>query len=46
MEAAGAEAVVLHSLFEEQIELESAELDRFLNESARTRRQESVTQLP
>ena len=30
MEDAGAAAVVLDSLFEEQIELESADLDRFL----------------
>jgi dihydroorotate dehydrogenase (fumarate) len=30
MEDAGAAAVVLHSLFEEQIELESEELDRFI----------------
>src|SRR5512140_969008 len=30
MEDAGASAVVLHSLFEEQINLESNELDRFL----------------
>jgi dihydroorotate dehydrogenase (fumarate) len=30
MEDAGASAVVLHSLFEEQIELESDELDRFI----------------
>jgi dihydroorotate dehydrogenase (fumarate) len=34
MEDSGAAAVVLHSLFEEQIEMESDELDRFLNESA------------
>ncbi len=32
LEDAGAAAVVLHSLFEEQIELESDELDRFLTE--------------
>src|SRR5262245_3150133 len=31
MEAAGAAAVVLHSLFEEQIELESDDLDRCLS---------------
>ena len=31
MEDAGAAAVVLHSLFEEQIELESNELDRFID---------------
>jgi dihydroorotate dehydrogenase (fumarate) len=34
MEDAGAAAVVLHSLFEEQIEVESDELDRFLTETA------------
>jgi dihydroorotate dehydrogenase (fumarate) len=34
LEDAGASAIVLHSLFEEQIELESEELDRFLTESA------------
>ena len=45
MEDSGAAAVVLHSLFEEQIELESDELDRFLNESA-GHGQESATQLP
>ncbi len=31
MEDAGAAAVVLHSLFEEQITLESNELDRFIS---------------
>ncbi len=34
LEDAGAGAVVLHSLFEEQINLESGELDRFLVETA------------
>ena len=34
LEDAGAAAVVLHSLFEEQIEIESDELDRFITESA------------
>ena len=34
MEDAGAAAVVLHSLFEEQIDLESDELDRFITESS------------
>ena len=34
MEDAGAAAVVLHSLFEEQIDLESDELDRFIAEGA------------
>ena len=35
MEDAGAAAVVLHSLFEEQIELESDELDRFITAGGR-----------
>jgi dihydroorotate dehydrogenase (fumarate) len=34
MEDAGAAAVVLHSLFEEQIEIESNELDRFITETS------------
>ena len=34
MEDAGASAVVLHSLFEEQIEIESDELDRFITEGS------------
>jgi len=34
MEDAGASAVVLQSLFEEQIDIDEAELDRFLTESA------------
>jgi len=34
MEDAGASAIVLHSLFEEQIQVESGELDRFLTETA------------
>ena len=34
MEDAGAAAVVLHSLFEEQIELENDELDRFMSAGA------------
>jgi dihydroorotate dehydrogenase (fumarate) len=34
MEDSGAAAVVLHSLFEEQIEIDNEELDRFLTESA------------
>lgn len=33
LEDAGASAVVLHSLFEEQIQVESGELDRYLTES-------------
>jgi dihydroorotate dehydrogenase (fumarate) len=41
----GAGAVVLHSLFEEQIEHESDELDRFMTESAGLSA-ESVTHLP
>ncbi len=34
LEDAGASAIVLHSLFEEQIQVESGELDRFLTETA------------
>jgi len=34
MEDAGAAAIVLHSLFEEQIELESHVLDRYLSDTA------------
>ena len=45
MEDSGAAAVVLHSLFEEQIDLESDELDRFLTESSE-RGQESPTHFP
>ncbi len=45
IEDAGAGAVVLHSLFEEQIELESEELDRFLTESAGLS-PEATTHLP
>ncbi|HUP03084.1 MAG TPA: dihydroorotate dehydrogenase-like protein [Bryobacteraceae bacterium] len=45
MEEAGAAAVVLHSLFEEQIEMESDELDRFLTGSSELSA-ESVTHLP
>ena len=44
MEDAGAAAVVLHSLFEEQIDIESDELDRFITESADSyRRGDSAT---
>jgi len=45
IEDAGAGAIVLHSLFEEQIELESEELDRFLTESAGLS-PEATTHLP
>ncbi len=45
MEDAGAAAVVLHSLFEEQINLESLELDRFISE-AEERGPEAPTQFP
>jgi dihydroorotate dehydrogenase (fumarate) len=34
LEDGGASAIVLHSLFEEQIQIESGELDRFLTETA------------
>lgn len=45
MEDAGASAVVLHSLFEEQIEMESAELDRFIAQGAELSA-EAVTHFP
>jgi dihydroorotate dehydrogenase (fumarate) len=45
MEDAGASAVVLHSLFEEQIDIESEELNRFLFESSGTSA-EAGTNLP
>src|SRR5579862_3985537 len=45
MEDCGASAVVLHSLFEEQINLESFELDRFLSE-AEERGAEATTHFP
>jgi len=45
IEDAGAAAVVLHSLFEEQIELESDELDRFMTAGSELSA-ESVTHLP
>ena len=45
IEDAGAAAVVLHSLFEEQIELESAELDRFIDLGSEISA-ESVTHFP
>jgi dihydroorotate dehydrogenase (fumarate) len=45
LEDAGAAAVVLHSLFEEQIELESDELDRFMTDGAELSA-EAVTHFP
>ncbi len=45
MEDAGAAAIVLHSLFEEQIKLESHELDRFLGAGTESF-PESLTYLP
>jgi dihydroorotate dehydrogenase (fumarate) len=45
MEDAGAAAVVLQSLFEEQIEIESAELDHFIAKGSEISA-ESVTQFP
>jgi dihydroorotate dehydrogenase (fumarate) len=45
MEDAGAAAVVLHSLFEEQLEIESQELDRFLAAGSDVGA-ESTTQFP
>ena len=44
MEEAGAAAVVMHSLFEEQIEIESEELNRFLEQGTRELRR--VAALP
>ncbi len=45
LEDSGASAVVLHSLFEEQISLENDELDRFLTESEGTS-PEAITHFP
>lgn len=45
MEDSGAAAIVLQSLFEEQIEFESGELDRYLGESAE-RSAEAFTHFP
>ncbi|PWT98570.1 MAG: dihydroorotate dehydrogenase-like protein [Terriglobia bacterium] len=45
MEDAGAAAVVLHSLFEEQIEFEADELDRFLGDASE-RGPEALTHFP
>jgi dihydroorotate dehydrogenase (fumarate) len=45
LEDAGASAVVLHSLFEEQIELESEELDRFITEGSELS-PEAITHFP
>ena len=45
MEDAGASAVVLHSLFEEQIDLESLELDRYIS-AAEEVGAESTTHFP
>jgi dihydroorotate dehydrogenase (fumarate) len=45
IEDSGAAAVVLHSLFEEQIDIENANLDRFLTESAGLSA-EATTHLP
>jgi dihydroorotate dehydrogenase (fumarate) len=45
MEEAGAAAVVLHSLFEEQIEMESDELDHYITEGSEISA-ESVTHFP
>ena len=45
LEDAGAAAIVLHSLFEEQIELESDELDRFMTEGSEISA-ESITHFP
>jgi len=45
LEDAGASAVVLHSLFEEQIELECDELDRFITEGSELSA-ESISHFP
>jgi dihydroorotate dehydrogenase (fumarate) len=45
MEDSGAAAVVLHSLFEEQLDIDSDELDRFMTESSE-RGPEAVTHFP
>src|ERR1044071_4218685 len=45
MEDAGAAAVVLHSLFEEQIEVESDEMERFIMEGSGSSA-EAVTHFP
>ncbi|MBZ5727079.1 MAG: dihydroorotate dehydrogenase-like protein [Acidobacteriia bacterium] len=45
LEDAGASAVVLHSLFEEQIEVDSDELDRFIREGSENSA-ESITHFP
>lgn len=46
MEDAGAAAIVLHSLFEEQIEFERRVLDRYLSESADSSRWEASSYYP
>src|SRR5260370_18107505 len=46
MEDAGAAAIVLHSLFEEQIEFESHVLDRYLNASADSSYWEAISYHP
>ena len=46
MEEAGAAAVVLHSLFEEQIHLESADLDHFLNNGTESFPESSLSYFP
>src|SRR5439155_26734389 len=46
LEDAGAAAIVLHSLFEEQIEFESHILDRYLNASADTSYWEAISYHP
>ena len=46
MEDAGAAAVVLHSLFEEQIDLESDELDRFITEGSEVSAEATASHFP
>jgi dihydroorotate dehydrogenase (fumarate) len=46
LEDAGASAIVLHSLFEEQIDIESDELDRFMTESSGVSAESSASHFP
>src|ERR1039458_5511636 len=46
LEDAGASAIVLHSLFEEQIELDSEELDRFMTEGSDVSAESTASHFP
>ena len=46
LEDAGASAIVLHSLFEEQIELDSDELDRFMTEGSDVSAESTASHFP